>query len=49
MRESDPDVWLILDNPLLIEHLDTLIRGEEIERPNYDFAQYLLNRVDPET
>jgi uridine kinase len=29
-----------LDNPLLIDHLDQLLSGEPIERPNYDFVSH---------
>jgi uridine kinase len=40
-----------LENELLITHLETLVRGEPVQVPVYDFAQYIrtdrLRRVDP--
>lgn len=40
-----------LDNGLLVEHLDALLCGEGIDRPNYDFVNHTRSpettRVDP--
>lgn len=39
-KKTNYDHPLAFDNPLLLEHLDTLIAGETVQQPLYDFVNH---------